>query len=154
MADLRGGGRTIFESTPKGEKQSGGHVEETGKTVRERIKTFKDQMEFKAGGKIPVECPIMQWLVRWAAMVVTRFRVGTPHAPQRPGGHEARVVVKSPHTTPCQHHPQRMEDLVMDLLTCHGGHGATDLNASFGLLAGRLQTNNPGRDLGIFSTIH
>ena len=37
---------------------------------------LKDQIEYKCGAKMDVEGDSMQWLVRWAAMIQTRFKVG------------------------------------------------------------------------------
>ena len=65
------------EQPPKGESQANGVVEEAGKTVRGLVKVMKDQMEDKAQVKIGESDEIMHWLVRWAAMVHSRFQKGT-----------------------------------------------------------------------------
>ena len=70
------GGRCISENPPKGESPANGKVEEAAKAVREHMRVLKDHLEFKA--QIELECrdPIVLWMVRWAAMLVSRFARG------------------------------------------------------------------------------
>ena len=70
------GGQVTPEDTPPGEKECNGTVEEAGKTIRGIAKTFKEMIEEKIGAEIPVEGVIMQWLIRWAAMLHSRFKIG------------------------------------------------------------------------------
>ena len=70
------GGRIIPESPAKGESKSNGEVEEAGKTVREFAVVLKDMMEFKAKINIEQDDVIVPWMVRWAAMLISRFKVG------------------------------------------------------------------------------
>ena len=49
-------------------------MEEAGKRVRDQAKVLKDQVEYRTGGKVKADSDIMQWLIRWAAMVQTRFK--------------------------------------------------------------------------------
>ena len=51
-------------------------MEEAGKTIRGLAKTFKEMIEENIGEEIPVEAIIMQWLIRWAAMLHSRFKIG------------------------------------------------------------------------------
>ena len=51
-------------------------MEEAGKTIRGLAKTFKEMIEENIGEEIPVEAVIMQWLIRWAAMLHSRFKLG------------------------------------------------------------------------------
>ena len=53
-----------------------GRVEDAGKRVRDQARVLKDQVEYKCRGKIGLDSDVMQWLVRWSAMVITRFKVG------------------------------------------------------------------------------
>ena len=69
------GGAMIPEGSSVGESQSNGRVEEAGKTVREYAKVYKDKIEFAIKEKIPGDAAIMQWMVRWAAMVRSRHKV-------------------------------------------------------------------------------
>ena len=71
------GGKITPEQPPKGESSSNGKVEEAGKTTRSLAKVFKDMIEFKIGEEIQSDCAIMLWLVRWVAMMYSRFKVGT-----------------------------------------------------------------------------
>ena len=70
------GGKVTPEQPPPGESQSNGKVEEAGKTIRSYVKVFKDMLEEKTGHPIPTDAVILQWLIRWAAMLHSRFRQG------------------------------------------------------------------------------
>ena len=70
------GGRIVPESPAKNESQSNGVVEEAGKTVREFTRVLKDQLESEANVKVKAGDVITLWMVRWAAMMVSRFLVG------------------------------------------------------------------------------
>ena len=45
--------------------------------MRSLAKVFKDMIEAKIGEEISSDCVIMLWLVRWVAMLYSRFKVGT-----------------------------------------------------------------------------
>ena len=70
------GGRVIPENPPKGESQSNGRIEESGKTIRGFVKAMKSQIEEKADITIEAKDIITQWMIRWAAMLPSRFLVG------------------------------------------------------------------------------
>ena len=70
------GGRVSPELAGKGESQSNGAAEEAGKTVREFTRVMKEQLEDKAKMKLKPSDLIIQWMVRWAAMVTSRFLMG------------------------------------------------------------------------------
>ena len=90
------GGEVTPEQPPKGEHQANGEVEEAGKTVRDMVKVLKDQLEFKAKVKIEPKDVVMQWMVRWAAMLISRYKKGkdnnTPHERQKGKACEIEVV--------------------------------------------------------------
>ena len=75
IAKLHGGSITP-EQPPKGEHQSNGVVEEAGKTVRDMARVLKIQVESNIKRQLEMSEPIMKWLIRWAAMCVSRFHVG------------------------------------------------------------------------------
>ena len=81
------GGRITPEKPPTGESQSNGKIEEAGKTIRGIAKSFEDQIEFKTKKELDAADIIMQWLVRWAGMLYSRFRKGkdgrTPYQMQK-----------------------------------------------------------------------
>ena len=64
------------EQPPAREHQANGLVEETGRTIRDQARVLKLHMEPKIQREILEYEPIMPWLVRWAAMSVSRFLVG------------------------------------------------------------------------------
>jgi len=70
------GGRMIPEDPAKGESASNGKIEEAGKTVREFVKLMKLQIEEEAKCELNENDEIMQWIIRWAAMLVSRFVIG------------------------------------------------------------------------------
>ena len=51
-------------------------MEEAGKSVREMAKVFKNVIEENIHDKLKVDAAIMTWLIRWAAMVISRYRIG------------------------------------------------------------------------------
>ena len=89
------GGVTIPEASAKNESQSNGRVEEAGKTVREFARVMKEQLDDNA--KITLECDsvIVLWMVRWAAMMTSRYLVGKDGrtAYERRRGRKCKVPV-------------------------------------------------------------
>ena len=87
------GGRVVPEDVPRGESQSNGTVEEAGKTVREYARVLKAQLEEKTGMTLHPGDSITAWMVRWAAMLYSRYAVGkdglTPYERRR--GRKCRV---------------------------------------------------------------
>ena len=79
----------------KYESQSNGTVEEAGKTVREFTLIFKDVIEKKALMKIDDGMEIAPWMIRGAAVNISRFQVGidgmTPYERRR--GRKCRVPI-------------------------------------------------------------
>ena len=67
--------RCIPEVLAQGEKQSNGHVEEAGKTTREFVRVFKEQIEHRANITLECDDEIVPWMIRWAAMVPSRYLV-------------------------------------------------------------------------------
>ena len=82
IAALRSG-KSIMEHSAVGESASNGRIEEAGKRIREYTRTMLDQIEYRVGEELKAEATIVQWMVRWAAMLATRYTVGrdgrTPH---------------------------------------------------------------------------
>ena len=70
------GGTVVPENTPKNESQCNGAAEEAGKTVSEVVVVFKEQLEERAGIEIKPGDNITLWMIRWAAMNVSRYLVG------------------------------------------------------------------------------
>ena len=70
------GGIINPEQPPKGEHACNGVVEEAGRTIRDTLRVYKLQLETKLKCDLEIDSPIMQWMARWAAMAISRFRVG------------------------------------------------------------------------------
>ena len=89
------GGRVVPELSAKGESPSNGRAEEAGKTTRGFARVLKFQMEEKAGVEIEEINAVLLWMVRWAAMMATRFLVGVDGktAYERKRGRKCRIGV-------------------------------------------------------------
>ena len=70
------GGKVVPENPPRGESESDGTVEEAGKTVREFVRFLRSHVQDKAEVELGASDVIVLWIVRWAAMMVSRFFVG------------------------------------------------------------------------------
>ena len=70
------GGVVTPETPPTGESQAHGSAEENGRRLRGQIKVFLSQIEERASVKLQATDPILQWLIRWAAMAYSRYKVG------------------------------------------------------------------------------
>ena len=70
------GGRVVPEQPAKGESPSNGIVEEAGKTVRGFTRVLKEQIEGESGVILNCDDNIVLWMVRWAAMLCSRYLVG------------------------------------------------------------------------------
>ena len=86
-------GKVVVDKPPKYESQSSGIAEEVGKTIREFVLILKDVIETKAKMKINGNMALAPWMMRWAAMNVSRFQVGTDGmtAYERRRGRKCRV---------------------------------------------------------------
>eukprot|EP00973_Karenia_brevis_P049127 6813926-Karenia_brevis.AAC.1 len=59
-----------------GESASNGVIKEAGKTVRECVRVMKDQNEKNSKMTVEGHDVITMWMIRWAAMMISRFSVG------------------------------------------------------------------------------
>ena len=64
------------EQPPRGEHQSNGAVQEAGRTAREMLRVLKLQLEARIKQTLEVDSPIVQWMARWSAMILSGFRLG------------------------------------------------------------------------------
>ena len=70
------GGRITTEGPAKGESSSNGTAEQAGQICREYARVFRGQLETKAKITLEAKDIIAQWMVRWAAMTVSRYHEG------------------------------------------------------------------------------
>ena len=70
------GGRVTPQQPPKGEHQANGAAEGAGKIIRDHARVLKIDLQSKIKRKIAPNEPILPWLVRWAAMAVSRYSPG------------------------------------------------------------------------------
>ena len=89
------GGIVSPEQPPKGEHASNGIVEEAGKPIRDMANVLKLQLESNLGRMLHMKDPVMHWLIRWAAMALSRFQVGKDKktAYQRQTGRACNIEV-------------------------------------------------------------
>ena len=89
------GRKVVPEDPPRGESQSNGTVEEAGKTVREFVRVPREHVQDKAEVELGASDVIVLWMVRWAAMMVSRFLVGKDGvtAYERRRGRKCRIPV-------------------------------------------------------------
>ncbi len=69
-------GKTVMEHSPRGESRSNGFVENSVRRTKNQIRTFKAQLEAELKTNIKAEAAILQWLVRWAGVSLSRYVVG------------------------------------------------------------------------------
>ena len=69
-------GSGFQSSQRKANKTENGYIEEAGKTVRELACTFITQVEEGVDEKLPLDCDLIPWIMRWAAMCHSRYAVG------------------------------------------------------------------------------
>ena len=70
------GGVVTPETPPTGESQARGSAEDNGRRIRGMIKVYLNQVEEKANVKLQATDPILQWLIRRAAMAYSRYKLG------------------------------------------------------------------------------
>ena len=66
----------IPTNSPVRESECNGRVENTIRRVQEKVRTLRHQLEQGIGDKIPDDAPIMSWLVRWAAELISKYATG------------------------------------------------------------------------------
>ena len=66
----------ILENSPVGESQSNGIVERCIQTVVAQVRTMKGALEKKHKQEVGSRSPVLHWLDRHAASLITRYQVG------------------------------------------------------------------------------
>ena len=69
------GGDVVPEHSPPGESQANGAAEENGKSILVLAVTLLEDVCSQAGEVIEGSLPFVQWVIRWAAMVISRYSV-------------------------------------------------------------------------------
>ena len=82
-------------NSPVGESESNGRVENSIRRVQEKIRTLRHHVEQHAKIKISEQSPVMAWMVRWAAELISKYSRGddgkSPY--ERIGGEPSRVFL-------------------------------------------------------------
>ena len=63
-------------NTPVGESECNGRVENTIRRVQEKLGALRHQVETNTKRKIQDNAPIMAWMVRWAAELISKYSMG------------------------------------------------------------------------------
>ena len=63
----------IFTNSPVGEPECNGRAENIIRRVQEKFRALRHHVEQGIGEKIPDDAPIMSWVVRWAAEVISKY---------------------------------------------------------------------------------
>ena len=91
----RHAGLISAEQPPKGEHQSNGQVESAGNIVRDLVRVLRLQLGHHLKIDLSPNGIIMEWMVRWAAMITSRYQRGrdgkTPYFRQK--GNTCNIVV-------------------------------------------------------------
>ena len=66
----------VFEQSPVGDPQSNGAAERAVQIAKGMIRTIRDACEANLAGPIPIDSPLMTWVVDYAAAVMRRFAIG------------------------------------------------------------------------------
>ena len=69
-------GMVIPTNSPVAESQCNGRVENIIRRVQEKVRTLRHQLESNIRYKISDDAPIMSWLVRWAAELLSKYFPG------------------------------------------------------------------------------
>ena len=89
------GGDIVPEHSPPGESQANGAAEENGKACLGLAVTMLEAICSGVGEVIDGKLPIIQWVIRWAAMAISRFSVidGDKTAFERQTGRKCHLEV-------------------------------------------------------------
>ena len=89
------GGIVVPETSARHESQSNGAAEQAVRIVREYTRVFKEQIQERTGLKLKGSETIVTWMVRWAAMCVSRYMLGKDgrSAYERRTGRPCRIPV-------------------------------------------------------------
>ena len=76
LARAATGAQTIPEDAPKGESQANGVVEKAVQEVEDMVATLLSALEFRLDRRLPLDAPVLAWLVEYAATSINHFREG------------------------------------------------------------------------------
>ena len=77
VAKLRGEGRTHLEHSPVGDSRANGVAERTVQTIEKLLRVHKLALEDRLGEPVPVQHPLVKWLVEHVADMYNRAAIGT-----------------------------------------------------------------------------
>ena len=69
-------GMVVLTNSPVGESQCNGRVENAIRRIQEKARVLRHQLENGIKCKVPDDAPIMSWLVKWAAELLSKYAPG------------------------------------------------------------------------------
>ena len=66
---------TIPQNSPVGESQSNGLVERAVRSVKDQVRTLRLALQKRVGCRIPVDHPIMTWMVKHAGELISKYQL-------------------------------------------------------------------------------
>ena len=63
-------------NSPVGESACNGRIENAIRRVQEKMRTLRHQLETGIGQTIPDQSPIMAWMAKWAAELISKYSLG------------------------------------------------------------------------------
>lgn len=70
-----GGGKYIVEHSPVGASASNGIIERGIQSVEGQVRVIKDMLETRWSVKLPVDHPVLCYLIEYASLLLNRFEV-------------------------------------------------------------------------------
>ena len=64
-------------NSPVGESECNGRIENGIRRAQEKIRALRHQFESNIKCRVPDEAPVMVWLVRWVAELLSKYAVGS-----------------------------------------------------------------------------
>ena len=65
----------VPEMSAVGESQSIGRAERTVQTVEDKVRAHKSALEARINARVPVDHPIMKWLVEYVGILLTKYTI-------------------------------------------------------------------------------
>ena len=66
---------TVPQHSPVGESQSNGLVERAVRSIKDQVRTLRLALQKRVGCRIPVDHPIMTWMVKHAGELISKYQL-------------------------------------------------------------------------------
>ena len=75
IARVRGGAGTALDESRVGDSNSNARVEVAVQEIKGMVRTLRSALEYNVSSKIPIDHPVIPWLVRHAGLNISRFQI-------------------------------------------------------------------------------